>query len=148
MADDPTFEPGNAGQVARLVAAMRELCAEAAALTDSASAIGPELAVIRNELAAVRGAEESQETLLSAIVAKQGAAQGQIIDALADMLDGTQAIYSLRTTPPPGSFQEREEPPRRNSCESQEAEPLAEIATEPKGNETNRQDGFRGKREA
>ena len=111
MADDPTFEPGTAGQVARLVSAMRELRTEAAALGSSATLIASELAVMRAEVASPRGAQERSEAFLAAITAeqtRQAQQQAQIVDALGDLLDGTQAIYSLLTTAPPSPDHEGE----------------------------------------
>ena len=121
-ADDSNFiEPGAAGRLAVLIGEIESLRAEAAALGASASVMGPELAVLRSELASLRGAQERQEVLLTAVVGeqtRQAQQQARIIDALGDLLDGTQAIYSLLTmpsAPAEAPEQEGEEPVQENS---------------------------------
>src|SRR5215218_8063783 len=98
MNDDPNaFEPGTAGQIARLVAAMRQLRDEAGALAANGPAIASEIAVLRSELAAVRGGQERQTQMLAAVVAeqaRQGVVLSQIGNALADI------FYAVVAAPP------------------------------------------------
>jgi len=107
MADDPTFEPGTAGQVARLVAAVRALRDEAAGLSASASMIASEIAVLRGEIGMLAGAMERQSQMIVAVMgeqAKHGVVQGQIMNGLAD-------IFYAVVAPPPEPAEPSEQEP-------------------------------------